>query len=227
LLAMLLFLSPALKVLPIPALGAILVAAALSLIDLEALRQIWRISPMELGFAIIAMLGPISLGVLYGVVIAIGATLLYVLRKMMFPRDAMLGRKAGSDGFYKLHHHPDAQPVPGLAIYLIQGSLLFFSADFVETRLRTIIDGLPGDTEWVLLDAGAIVQVDSTGAAVLDNIAAELSRRGIALGLVELHAETRELLERAGVVAHIGQAMIFQNLDDALRAFEARAAAHH
>lgn len=226
LLAMLLFLSPALKVLPIPALGAILVAAALSLIDVSALRQIWRISPMELGFAIIAMLGPISLGVLYGVVIAIGATLLYVLRKMMFPRDAMLGRKPGSDGFYKLHHHPDAHAMPGLAICLIQGSLLFFSADFVETRLRAIIEGLPGDTEWVLLDASAIVQVDSTGAAMLDDIATELSRRGVALGLVELHAETYELLERAGVVARIGQAMIFQNLDDALRAFEARAALH-
>jgi MFS superfamily sulfate permease-like transporter len=177
---------------------------------------------MEFAFALIAMWGPIGLGVLYGVVIAIGATLLYLLRKMMFPRDAMLGRKPGSDGFYKLHRDPEAHPVPGLAICLIQGSVLFFSADFVETRLRTIIDGLPGDTEWLVLDASAIVQVDSTGAAVLDDIAIELSRRGIALGLVELHAETRALLERAGVVARIGQAMIFQNLDDALRAFEAR-----
>lgn len=222
LLAMLLFLGPALRVLPIPALGAILVAAALSLIDIGALRQIWRISPMEFAFALIAMWGPIGLGVLYGVVIAIGATLLYLLRKMMFPRDAMLGRKAGSDGFYKLHLDPEARPVPGLAICLIQGSLLFFSADFIERRLRAIIEGLPGDTEWVVLDASAIVQIDSTGATVLDDIAVELARRGIALGLVELHSEIRELLDRAGVIARIGEAMIFQDLDDALRAFGAR-----
>ncbi|HWK63371.1 MAG TPA: SulP family inorganic anion transporter [Rhizobiaceae bacterium] len=218
----LLFLSPALKVLPIPALGAILVAAAISLIDIRALRQIWRISPMEFGFALIALLGPISLGVLNGVIVAVGATLLYVLRKMMFPRDAMLGRKAGWDGFYKLHRDPLARPVPGFAVWLIQGSLLFFNAEHVETRLRRIVRDLPERTEWFILDAGAIVQVDSTGAAMLDDIRVELSGRGVALGFAELHAEARALLERAGVIERTGDDMVFDNLDEAFRAFETR-----
>ena len=218
----LLFLGPALKLLPIPALGAILVAAALSLIDIGALKQIWRVSPMEFGFALIALLGPISLGVLNGVIIAISATLLYLLRRMMFPRDAMLGRKAGRDGFYKLHRDPLARPVPGLAVCLIQGSLLFFSAEYVETRLRAIASELPEGTEWLVLDATAVVQVDSTGAAMLDEMCVELSRRGIALGFAELHAEARALLERAGVIGHAGDAMVFDNLDEAFRAFQAR-----
>ncbi|MGI6856986.1 SulP family inorganic anion transporter [Mesorhizobium sp. 1B3] len=218
----LLFLSPALKVLPIPALGAILVAAAISLIDVRALRQIWRVSPMEFGFALIALLGPISLGVLNGVIVAVGATLLYVLRKMMFPRDALLGRKAGRDGFYKLHRDPLARPVPGFAVCLIQGSLLFFNAEHVETRLRRIVRDLPERTEWFILDASAIVQVDSTGAAMLDDIRVELSARGIALGFAELHAESRALLERAGVIERTGEAMVFDNLDEAFHAFETR-----
>lgn len=218
----LLFLGPALKLLPIPALGAILVAAAMSLIDIGALKQIWRVSPMEFGFALIALLGPISLGVLNGVIIAISATLLYLLRRMMFPRDAMLGRKAGRDGFYKLHRDPLARPVPGLAVCLIQGSLLFFSAEYVETRLRAIASELPEGTEWLVLDATAVVQVDSTGAAMLDEMCVELSRRGIALGFAELHAEARALLERAGVIGHAGDAMVFDNLDEAFRAFQAR-----
>ena len=87
---------------------------------------------MEFVFALIAMWGPIGLGVLNGVVIAIGATLVYVLRKLMFPRDAMLGRVPGRDGFYKLHRTPEARQVPGLAVCLIQGSLLFFNTDYVE-----------------------------------------------------------------------------------------------
>ena len=95
LMATLLFLGPALRVLPIPALGAILAATALSLIDLAALRRIWRVNPIEFIFALIAMWGPISLGVMNGVVIAIGATLVYRLRRMMFPHDAMLGLVPG------------------------------------------------------------------------------------------------------------------------------------
>ena len=131
-----LYLRPALAILPIPALGAILVAAALSLIDVDALRQLWRISRMEFVFALIALWGAASFGVLNGVVIAIAATFAYLLHQMMYPRDALLGRVAGRDGFYKLHRTAEAEPIPGMTICLIQGSLLFFNADHVKARLH-------------------------------------------------------------------------------------------
>jgi SulP family sulfate permease len=219
-----LYLKPALSILPIPALGAILIAAAISLIDVDALRQIWRISRVEFGFAMIALFGPISLGVLNGVMVAIGATFAYLLRQMMYPRDALLGRVPGRDGFYKLHRRPEAEPVPGMTIFLIQGSLLFFNAGHVEARLRAVIDGLPAGTRWLMLDASAITQVDSTAAAMLEEVRAALADRGVALGLAELHADVRELLDRAGLLAAIGPEMIFDDLEEALRAFEARGA---
>ena len=220
LLAIVLYLQPALVILPIPALGAILIAAALSLIDIPALREIWRISRMEFVFAMIALFAPISLGVLNGVLVAIGATFAYLLHKMMYPRDALLGRIRGRDGFYKLHRHPDAQPVPGMAIVLLEGDLLFFNSDHVHARLHAIAAAAPPGTRWLILDATAITQVDSTAAAMLEELGADLSRRRLAFGLVELHAEVRGLLDRAGLVAAIGPAMIFDDLDDALRAFE-------
>ena len=220
LLATVLYLRPALAILPIPALGAILVAAALSLIDIGALRQLWRISRVELAFALIALWGAASFGVLNGVVIAIGATFAYLLHGMMYPRDALLGRVAGRDGFYKLHRTVEARPIPGMAICLIQGSLLFFNAGHVQARLRAIADGLPAGTRWLVLDASAIVQVDSTAAAMLEEVRAGLAASGIALGLAELHADVRGLLDRAGLIAAIGPDMVFEDLDDALRAFE-------
>jgi high affinity sulfate transporter 1 len=216
-----LYLQPALAILPIPALGAILVGAAISLIDVEALRSIWRISRVEFVFAMIALFGPVSLGVLNGVMVAIGATFAYLLHKMMYPRDALLGRVPGRDGFYKLHHRADAHPVPGMTICLVQGDLLFFNADHVHARLTAIAEDMPADTRWFVLDASAITQVDSTAAAMLEEVRAELAARGVALGLAELHAGVRALLDRAGLVAAIGPAMIFEDLDDTLRAFAA------
>jgi MFS superfamily sulfate permease-like transporter len=220
LMATVLFLGPALRIMPIPALGAILAATALSLIDFAGLKQIWRISRMEFVFALIAMWGPISLGVLNGVVIAICATLAYVLHKLMYPRDAMLGRVAGRDGFYKLHRTPEARSVPGLAICLIQGSLLFFNTDYVKSRLRAIADRLPPDTRWLVIDASAIQQIDSSAAAMLEEVSHELDGRGIALGLAEVHAEAREILTRAAVIERIGAAMVFDNLEDVDNAFK-------
>ena len=223
LMAALLFLGPTLRIIPIPALGAILAATAISMIDLAALRQIWRISRMEFVFALIALWGPIGLGVLNGVIIAIGATLAYVLSKLMFPRDAMLGRVPGHDGFYKLHRTPEAHQVPGLAVCLIQGSLLFFNTDYIGSRLRSIAEELPADTRWLLIDASAVAQIDSSAAAMLGELCAELRDRGITLGLAELHAEAREILQRAGVIDLIGPAMVFDILEDAYQTFENQA----
>jgi MFS superfamily sulfate permease-like transporter len=168
------------------------------------------------------MWGPIGLGVLNGVVIAIGATLAYLLRKLMRPRDAMLGRVPGRDGFYKLHRTPEARQPPGLAICLIQGSLLFFNTDYIATRLRAIADALPPDTHRLVIDASAISQIDSSAAEMLGELCDELRDRGIRLGLAELHAEARELLRRAGVIERIGPDMVFDNLEDAARAVEVK-----
>ena len=219
LVATVLFLGPALRIMPIPALGAILAATAISLIDVAGLRELWRVSRIEFVFAIIAMWGPIGLGVLNGVVIAIGATLAYLLHKLMYPRDAMLGRTPARDGFFKLHRVADASTVPGMAIYLIQGSVLFFNTDYVQSRILSAAGALAADTRWFIIDAAAIAQIDSTAAAMLEDVRAELRRRGIRLGIAELHAEAHEMLRRAGVLDRIGSDMVFDSLEDAHAAF--------
>lgn len=216
--AALLYLNDALRVLPVPALGAILVAAAISLIDLAGLREIWRISRMEFIFALIGMSGPITLGVLKGVVIAVAATLMYILLKEMRPRDAMLGVIPGQNGFYKMHRSTTARPIPGLAICLIEGSLLFFNVDYVKSRLAAIADSL-SDTHWFVLDASAIVQVDSTAAAMLDEVRSMFAERGIAFGIAELNSEPMDLLKRAGLLEKIGRPMIFDDLAEVSVAF--------
>lgn len=216
-----LYLRPALAILPIPALGAILVAAAIGLIDVPALREIWRISRMEFVFAMIALVAPITLGVLQGVLIAVGATFAYLLHKMMRPRDALLGRIPGRDGFYKLHYHADAEPVPGLVLVLIEGDVLFFNSDHVQARLLAIADEAGAGTRWFVVDASGISQTDSTAAAMLEEFRAGLAARGIRLGFAEFNAAVRDLLDRSGLLAAVGTEMIFDDLDDALRAFEA------
>jgi sulfate permease, SulP family len=216
---LLLYLNDALRLLPIPALGAVLIAAAIGLIDVKGLREIWHVSRMEFAFALIGMAGPISLGVLNGVIVAVVATLIYVILKEMRPRDAQLGRIAGRRGFYKLHRSERAQQIPGLAVCLVQGSLLFFNVDYVKSRLIEIAKGLSADTRWFVLDASAVVQADSTAAAMLDDLQTTFSERGLHFGIAELHQEPKEIFTRAGVIDKIGRDMIFEDLEEAVAAF--------
>ncbi|WP_077965407.1 SulP family inorganic anion transporter [Ensifer adhaerens] len=222
LMAVLLFLGDVLRILPVAALGAILAATALSLIDIGGLRRIWSVNRIEFVFALIALWGPIGLGVLSGVVIAIAATLVYLILQTMYPHDAMLGRIPGRDGFYKLHRMPDARPVPGFGACMVQDSLLFYNADYVRERLEAIAESLPQPVRWLVIDASAIPQIDSTAADMLGELQGDLKARGIVLGLAELHSDARALLERSGVIEKIGPGMIFEGIEDALDAYEAK-----
>ncbi|MBB5575476.1 MULTISPECIES: SulP family inorganic anion transporter [Rhizobium] len=219
LIAALVFLHSALRILPIPALAAILATAAIGLIDVHELKRIWQISRMEFVFALIAMWGAISFGVLNGVVVAIVATLIYLLRKTMFPRDTLLGRIPGRDGFYDMQRFPDAAAIQGVAICLIQGSVLFYNADYVRIRLRDIAKSLAPDTRRFVLDASAMVHLDSTGAAALDAVQEALQQQGIVFCVAELNAEARALLERAGVADRIGAMSFFDDKEDAIGSF--------
>lgn len=211
-----LFLTDALAILPTPALGAVLASAALSLIDLRTLRELWRISRIEFFFALISIAGAVSLGVLQGVIIAVVATLLYLVMEGMTPRDALLGRVPGRDGFYKLHRYPQAKPVPGVVIYLVQGSLLFYNAEHIKSRIEAIFATMSPDTRWFVLDAGAAAQIDSTAAVMLEEVRSMAEERGVKFAIVELHSEPLEVLRRSGVIARIGPAMIFDELEEAV-----------
>jgi high affinity sulfate transporter 1 len=216
--ATLLFLTDLLAHLPHAALGAVLASAAIDLFDLKALHRIWHISRAEFASAILAMLGVIVFGVLQGVIVAIIATLIWMVGAAARPRDAMLGQIPGRDGFYKLHRYPEAEPVRGLLLYLLEGPVIFFNCDHLQNRIRWLIARAPVETQYFILDGSAMNSVDGTGAIALGEIADELAHRGVKFAIADLHFKPRQLLERSGFFDQIGPEHVFDQLEDAVMA---------
>jgi sulfate permease, SulP family len=214
----LLFLTRLLIFLPVAALGAVLASAAVDLFDLGTLIQIWRINRIEFAFALIAIVGVVAFGVLSGIIVAVFATFIWLVGAAARPRDALLGRIEGHDGFYKLHRHAQAKSVPGVVIYLLQGPIIFFNCDYLRNRIRWILNRVPVETRHFILDASASNILDSTGAVALSEIAVDLARRGITFSVAELHHRPRILLERAGFFDQIGRDHVFDQLEHALHA---------
>src|SRR6185312_5003068 len=179
-------LGHALAYLPEAALGAVIASAALDLIDFRGFRSLWRLSREELAIALIALVGVLSLGVLRGVVIAVGATLAHLLWQASRPRDALLGHIPGREGLYKLHRHPDAEPIPGLVIYLPQSALVFFNVEYVIRRMKKRARHLAGPQRWLVLDASAMNEIDSTAVTALEEVLAEFEQQGIRFGMADL-----------------------------------------
>ena len=77
---------------PQPTLGAVVIAAALSLADLTATRRLWHQRRMEFGLSMAAFLGVALLGVLPGILIAVALSILNVFRRLWWPYQTTLGR---------------------------------------------------------------------------------------------------------------------------------------
>jgi MFS superfamily sulfate permease-like transporter len=150
--------------------------------------------------------------------VAVFATLTWLVGAAARPRDALLGRIPGLDGFYKLHRHPEAKSIPGVVIYLLQGPIVFFNCDYLRNRIRWIVSRVPADTRHFILDANASNLLDSTAAVALGEIAADLQNRGISFSIAELHHRPRLLLERAGFFDQIGRDHVFDQLAEAVQA---------
>ena len=204
---MLLFFTVPLAWLPIAALSAILVNSALGLFDLKSLARLQRVYPQEFVVAIITLLGVITVGVLPGVVFAVGVAIVQVLANASHPHDALLGRAPGGNVFVNVATHPEAQTVPGLVIYRFDAALLFFNADHFKARVRyTLITRSSGQQkpQFVVLDAETMALVDTTGAVNLVELSEELAERDIVVVIAATKAPVRQILDASSAPEQIG-----------------------
>ncbi len=205
---------------PTCALGAVLIGTALALFDIAALTRLLHVSRSEFAVAVITMLGVIVVGVLKGVLIAVGIALLLLLIRASRPPDAVLGRVPGLKGFHDVATHQAAETLPGLVLYRFSAALVFFNAPYFKKRVLAIVNSR-SDIKWFIVDGSPVNALDSTGAEVLETLATELAARGVWLGIANFRSETRAMLERTGVLALIGADFIFPTLRSAFKAFHA------
>jgi high affinity sulfate transporter 1 len=215
----LLFFTGPLRYLPISALGAVLISAAVGLFDWRALVRLYRIHEGEFAVCLTAMLGVVTLGALQGIVLAIALAMFVLLIRSSRPGDAVLGRVDGRQGFYDLASHEGATSVPGLVLYRFNASVIFYNAPYFRRRVLAVATGNPG-SKWVIVDGAPIVHLDSTGADTIAALADDLSSRGIRLAIGGVLPQVRQMLERSGALERLGPDAVFPTLRAAVAACE-------
>lgn len=213
-------LTPLLAAFPAAGLGAVVVYAAVRLIDLGELRRIARFRRSELVITIATTVAVLAVGVLYGVLIAVGLSVLDLLRRVARPHDAILGQVPGIAGLHDVDDYPDAQQYPGLLIYRYDSPLFFANAEDFRVRALAAASSVEG-LRWFVLNVEAIVEVDLTGVDALESVRQELESRGIVMGLARLKQDLRAQLAASGLPDRIGEDHIFPTLPTAVTAYHA------
>ena len=223
----LLFLTAPLALLPIPALGAIVLAGALHFIKAGEIARIWRIQPSEGVIAIVAAACVVLYGTLVGVGVAALMAAFNVFRRAAKPHMAELGRMAGDD-FADISRSPEARRTEGVLIVRFAGPLFFATATALGDRIRELAANRePLST--VILDAYAVVDLDLTAADAIRTIERELGKTGTTLVVARPTGALRDLMRTFGLghlaPAHGQRATLGAAVDEASAARQGTAAA--
>ncbi|MFC8515230.1 SulP family inorganic anion transporter [Streptomyces sp. NPDC057257] len=210
--------------LPQPALAAVVITASLSLADLAGTARLWKQRRTEFLLSIAAFLGVALLGVLPGIAIAVGLSILNVFRRAWWPYNTVLGRVPGLPGYHDIRSYPDAEQLPGLVIHRFDGPLFFANAKAFRGELMRLTRVEP-PPRWVLLAAEPITDVDTTAADELEELDEALNEQGISLVFAELKDPVRRKIERYELTRTIDPGHFFPTLEAAVAAYRERTGA--
>ncbi|GGL16463.1 SulP family inorganic anion transporter [Streptomyces flaveus] len=218
-LAVLLFLSPLLTRAPSAVLGALVVYAAVRMIDLTGFTRLASFRRRELLLALGCLAGVLVLDILYGVLVAVGLSVAELLTRVARPHDAIEGIVPGVAGMHDVDDYPQARTIPGLLVYRYDSPLFFANAEDFRRRALAAVDEQTGPVRWFVLNTEANVEVDITALDAVDALRRELTRRGIVFALARVKQDLLAELEAYGLAEAVGRDLIFPTLPTAVSAY--------
>lgn len=218
-LAMLVFLPGLFRNLPTSALAAVVIAAAIKLAEIRPVLKLWTLRRSEFWMSIIAFGGVAVFGVIPGIAIAVGVSLLNFIRRAWRPYTASLARVEGLKGYHDRDRHPEGAPVPGLLLFRFDAPLFFANADFFRNQVRRDLHAVAPPARWVVVTAEPITDIDVTAAEMLASLLDELEGDEIVLAFAEMKGPVKERLRRFGLVERIGEAHFYPTIGEAVKAY--------
>lgn len=215
---MLLFFNSLLADLPQSALAAVLIAAALSLLDLDALVRYWRVRKSALVLSVVASLGVIVLGVLPGIVVAVVLAMLLFFRRSWQPHGAVLGQVEDLAGWHNIDRHPGANSSTESSS---TGGRLRSSSRTPRRsgpRSRHIV--ADRDPSWVIVLCEAMTDVDVSAAKMLEQLDRELNAKGVHMAFAEMRTRLQDLVRRYGLYETLDRDSFYPTLEAAIAALE-------
>jgi SulP family sulfate permease len=211
-------LLPLFRNLPEAVLGAIVVHAVAHLADIGTLKYYAQLRTGSIWAALAALFGVLQMGILKGLIFAVGLTLIGLMHKLSSPQDSVLGRLPGSDHFVDVARYPEAEQTPGLLIFRPNGIVFFANASRIHNRLRALVKAAATPLRAILVNLEASPEVDVTGLEMLAQLRNELRESGIDLYFARVTDPVRDLFERSGFLNQL-DGHLFRGVNAAVAAF--------
>ena len=212
------FLLPLFRNLPEAVLGAIVVHAVAHLADVATLRHYAQLRTGSIWVSLAALFGVLQMGILKGLIFAVGLTLIALMYKLGSPQDSVLGRLPGSDHFVDVTRYAEAEQIPGLLIFRPNGIIFFANANRVHNRLQELVIAAGASLRTIIVNLEASPEIDITGLEMLSQLRNELRESGIDLYFARVTDPVRDLFDRSGFLKQSDR-HLFRGVNAAVAAF--------
>ena len=215
--AILLLVAPnLLQHLPTSALAAVVIAAAIGLIEVADLRRIYRIQRWEFWLSIVCFIGVAVFGVVPGIGLAILIAVIEFLWDGWRPHSAVLGRPDGVEGYHDITRYPDARRIPGLVLFRWDAPLFFANAELFRDRVLDAVAKSPTSVHCLVVTAEPVTSIDVSSGDVLAELDETLRGEGVTLCFAELKDPVKDKLKRFGLFEQFGEGRFFPTIDAAV-----------
>jgi MFS superfamily sulfate permease-like transporter len=218
--AILLLVAPnLLQHLPTAALAAVVIAAAIGLIEVTGLKRIYRIQQWEFWLSMVCFVGVAVLGVIPGIGLAIAIAIAEFLWDGWRPHSAVLGRAHGVKGYHDITRYPDARQIPGLVLFRWDAPLFFANAEFFKERVLDAVAKSPTPARWLVVAAEPVTSVDVSAGDTVAELDEALHAQGIEFCFAELKDPVKDKLKRFGLFSQVGEKYFFPTIGAAVSSY--------
>jgi len=216
-LIVLVLLTGPLAYLPEAALAAMVFLIAVELVDAKGMRRILALRRYEFAVALLTTVAVVVLGVEYGIVLAIIASVVDHLRHSYTPLNSVLV-KSPEGHWQPVPAKPGTRTEDGLVVYRFGTSLYYANASRLLDDIEALV-ARGGPLHWLVIDCAAIGDVDYTASAVLLKVVEHAHQHDVHLALSSVLDPVRQQLDRYGITKALGQDAYFDTPGQALEAF--------
>jgi sulfate permease, SulP family len=211
--SVLLWLRPVLSLFPKAALGAIVIFAAVRLIEIPEFIRLYRFRRSEFFLAIVTTIGVLITDILVGVAIAVGLSVIDLLSRLAHPHDAVQGTVPNLPGLHDVNDWEGATTIPGLVIYRYDAPLCFANAEDFKCRALRAIESEVTPVEWFVLN---------TAMDMLEDLYDELAARKITFAMARVKQDLYAQLKRSPLLHKITNDRIYLTLHTTIDGFKSR-----
>ncbi|XP_054779506.1 LOW QUALITY PROTEIN: high affinity sulfate transporter 2-like [Prosopis cineraria] len=227
----LVFITPLFKYTPNAVLASIIIAAVVSLVDIDAVILLWKIDKFDFLACMGAFFGVIFKNVEIGLLIAVAISFAKILLQVTRPRTVVLGKLPGTTVYRNINQYPNAAQIPRILIIRVDSAIYFSNSNYIKDRiLRWLQDEderrkgscLP-TIQYVLIEMSPVTDIDTSGIHAFEDLYKSLLKREVQLLLANPGPIVMEKLYESELANMIGEDKIFLSVADAVATFRSKA----